>query len=220
MLLPGAGFDVVPTDCLAAHLARRLPGARSLVLAIAGLDRPSRGTARTMLEHAASAGRRGGAPAIRTFDLGFGPVTGISVPWGDTFTAPRSTGIPEVTTYLVAGPAFRALVRAGPWVAPLLASGRVRDLLALAMAGGEEGPSQEKRAARRSVVLGEATDANGHRVAALQRHPDGYTLTALAAVELAGRALGGEARPGWQTPATAFGPDLVLALPGVTREDL
>src|SRR5580765_143373 len=24
-LLPGAGFDVVPTDCLAAHVARRLP---------------------------------------------------------------------------------------------------------------------------------------------------------------------------------------------------
>src|SRR5512138_497116 len=47
MLLPGAGFDVVPTDCLAAHLVRRLPGARSIVLAIAALQRMSRGTART-----------------------------------------------------------------------------------------------------------------------------------------------------------------------------
>ncbi len=27
MLLPGVGFDVVPSDCLAAHLKRRLPGA-------------------------------------------------------------------------------------------------------------------------------------------------------------------------------------------------
>src|SRR5687768_8923152 len=27
MLLPGAGFDVVPSDCLAAHLKRRLPSA-------------------------------------------------------------------------------------------------------------------------------------------------------------------------------------------------
>src|SRR5512133_703226 len=60
MLLPGAGFDVVPTDCLAAHLVRRLPGAASLDLVLAGLDRPSRGTARTMLEHAGSA--RGAAP--------------------------------------------------------------------------------------------------------------------------------------------------------------
>jgi short subunit dehydrogenase-like uncharacterized protein len=39
MLLPGAGFDVVPSDCLAAHLAGRLPGARRLTLAIRAPDR-------------------------------------------------------------------------------------------------------------------------------------------------------------------------------------
>lgn len=32
MVLPGVGFDVVPTDCLAAHLADRLPGGRRLAL--------------------------------------------------------------------------------------------------------------------------------------------------------------------------------------------
>src|SRR6185295_7223829 len=32
MLLPGVGFDVVPSDCLAAHLARRLPTATRLAL--------------------------------------------------------------------------------------------------------------------------------------------------------------------------------------------
>ena len=60
----------------------------------------------------------------------------------------------------------------------------------------------------------------GARAAALQRHPEPYGLTADAAVEIAARALGGEAPPGWQTPASAYGPDLVLALPGVSREDL
>ena len=33
MLLPGVGFDLVPTDCLAAHLQRRLPTATHLMLA-------------------------------------------------------------------------------------------------------------------------------------------------------------------------------------------
>ena len=222
MLLPGAGFDVVPTDCLAAHLVRRLPGARTLTLALAGLDRVSYGTARTMLEHAGSAGRAAaaGAPATRTFDLGFGPVTAVAVPWADRFTAPRSTGIPEVQTYLVSNVAFRVLVRITPHLAPLLRSRRLREILASFMAEGEAGPSPERRAARRSVVLGEATDAAGRKVVARQRHPDPYTLTALAAVEIAERALRGEAPPGWQTPATAYGPDLVLALPGVEREDL
>lgn len=220
MLLPGAGFDVVPTDCLAAHLARRLPGARSLVLAIAGFDRFSRGTARTLLAHAgAAAALRGDAPRRRTFDLGTGRVTGVAVPWPDTFTAPRSTGVADVTVYLVPGLPMRALLAAAPLAAPLLASRTVREAAAAVMTRGERGPGPEERAGR-SAVYGEALDASGRQVAAIQRQPGGYALTALAAVEIVERVLRGEAKPGWQTPATAYGPDLVLAVPGVTREDL
>jgi short subunit dehydrogenase-like uncharacterized protein len=219
MLLPGAGFDVVPSDCLAAHLVRRLPGARSLVLAIAGFDRPSRGTARTMLAHAGSAAAfRTAAPARRTFDLGAGPVTGVAVPWADTFTAPRSTGVTDVTVYLVANLATRALLAAAPVAAPLLGSRAVREALAAVMTRGERGPGPDAHG--QSTIYGEALDASGRRVAAIQRHPGGYALTALVAVEIAERVLRGEAKPGWQTPATAYGPDLVLAVPGVTREDL
>ncbi len=221
MLLPGAGFDVVPSDCLAAHLVRRLPGTRSLVLAIAGLDRQSRGTARTMLAHAGSARgyRPGAAPAKRTFDLGAGRVTGVAVPWADTFTAPRSTGVADVTVYLVANVAFRALLAAAPVVSPLLGSRTIREAVATVMTRGERGPSGDDAEAR-SAVYGEALDASGRRVASIVRGPGGYALTALAAVEIAERVLRGEVKPGWQTPSTAYGPDLVLALPGVTREDL
>ena len=209
MLLPGAGFDVVPSDCLAAHLVRRLPGATSLDLVIAGMDRISRGTARTMLEHAGSA--RGAAAETRAFDLGFGPVTAVRVPWPDVFTAQRSTGIPLVRTWLVADGPTRAVLRLVPLLAPLLGSPRVR--------AARRGVGRRPRG-RRSVVLGEAVDPSGRRAVAIQRHPDTYGLTALAAVELAMRALRGDAPPGWQTPAMAYGPDVVLALPGVSREDL
>ena len=220
MLLPGAGFDVVPSDCLAAHLVRRLPGARALVIAIAGLDRPSRGTVRTALEHAGAAARfRSAAPAKRTFDLGAGRVTGVAVPWADTFTAPRSTGVSDVTVYLCASLATRALLAAAPALAPVLASRTVREALAALITRGERGPGPEERGGR-TAILGEALDAAGKRVVSIQRHPDGYALTAFAAVEIAERVLRDEARPGWQTPSTAYGPDLVLALPGVTREDL
>ena len=42
MLLPGVGFDVVPSDCLAAHLKRRLPDATDLKIYIGGLSSVSR----------------------------------------------------------------------------------------------------------------------------------------------------------------------------------
>jgi short subunit dehydrogenase-like uncharacterized protein len=222
MLLPGVGFDVVPTDCLAAHLVRRLPGARSIVLAIAGFDRMSRGTARTMLAHAAAGAsyRPATAPLTRRFDFGAGALVGLAFPWGDTFTAPRSTGVADVTVYLAMPLASRAVLRAIPFAAPLLRSGTVREALAAVLTGGERGPTPEARAAHRTTIYGEAVDAAGKKVAAIQRQAQAYALTALAAVEIAERVLRGELRPGWQTPSTAYGPDLVLALPGTTREDL
>lgn len=49
-LLPGVGMDVVPSDCLAARLAERLPDATHLELALHSTGGPSRGTARTQVE--------------------------------------------------------------------------------------------------------------------------------------------------------------------------
>jgi short subunit dehydrogenase-like uncharacterized protein len=46
MLLPGVGFDVAPSDCLAAHLKRRLPDANDLRLYLRPRNM-SRGTAKT-----------------------------------------------------------------------------------------------------------------------------------------------------------------------------
>ena len=162
---------------------------------------------------------RRGPVETRTFDSGFGPVTAVRVEWADVFTAPRSTGVEAVSTFLVAGVAARAFLRLVPLLAPALGSAAVRNALASALARGDAGPPEGVRAARRSVVFGEATDATGRRVAAIQRHPDPYGLSADAAVEIAARALQGEAPPGWQTPATAYGPDLVLSLPGASRQD-
>jgi short subunit dehydrogenase-like uncharacterized protein len=63
MLLPGVGFDVVPSDCLAAHLKKRLPTATHLTLGIQALGKRSRGTSTTMIEGIGRGGmvRRDGA---------------------------------------------------------------------------------------------------------------------------------------------------------------
>src|SRR6185503_19712881 len=79
MLLPGVGFDVVPSDCLAAHLARRLPTAVHLALGFRALGGTSRGTLSTMVENLGAPGavRRDGRivpvpPAWRTRKIDFG----------------------------------------------------------------------------------------------------------------------------------------------------
>ena len=56
--------------------------------------------------------------------------------------------------------------------------------------------------------------AKGRVAVARMRTPNGYELTRLTAVDLAARALAGDVRPGYQTPARAYGADYVLGFPG------
>jgi short subunit dehydrogenase-like uncharacterized protein len=143
----------------------------------------------------------------------------LSIPWGDLATAPRTTGVQDVAVYVPA-PRGVGAMKLLPLLAPLVRLPFLRDLGARLLTGGEAGPTPEERARGRTVMYGEALDATGRKVAARQKLPEPYVLTALAAVEIAERALRGDVKPGWQTPGSAYGPDLVTALPGCTREDL
>ena len=114
MLMPGAGFDVVPSDCLAAHLKARLPSATELTLAFKAIGKPSRGTATTMIENLHKGGfvRRDGVitkvPSAwkkMNIDYGEGPELSMTIPWGDVSTAFYSTGIPNIEVYM-ATPAY------------------------------------------------------------------------------------------------------------------
>ena len=55
MLMPGCGFEVVASDCLASHVSNRLTGASHLAIGISGLVTATRGSLRTMAEHAGMA---------------------------------------------------------------------------------------------------------------------------------------------------------------------
>ncbi len=228
MLLPSVGFDVVPSDCLAAHLKRRLPTATRLTLAFQAVGGSSRGTMISTVDAADRPGmvRRDGAltpvPAAwktRLVDFGQGPVACTTLPWGDLATAYRSTGIPNIETYMALSAAQRWVMKSTRYTGWLLGSGPGKAALMWLARGLPAGPSDDARAAGYSLLWGEATDEAGRRAAARMRTPHSYTLTAVAAVAIAARALGGDAPAGYQTPATAYGADFALTLAGVTRTD-
>lgn len=230
MLLPGVGFDVVPSDCLAAHLKRRLPTATRLALAFEGLGGGvSRGTATTAVENLGSGGavRRNGrivpVPAAwmtREVDFGSGPKTVTTIPWGDVSTAYHSTGIPDVEVYTRIPRPMRRMMRASRYLGWLLGSGPVQGVLKRAVDRRPAGPDEESRRRGESRLWGEVEDDRGGRAVSRLRTPEGYTLTALTAVAAARRVLAGDVEPGFRTPSLAWGPDFVLEIPGVTRADL
>ena len=230
MLLPGVGFDVVPSDCLAAQLARRLPNADRLALAFRALGGASRGTLTTMIENLGSPGaiRREGRivpvpPAWRTRRIDFGDGRlrdATTIPWGDVSTAFHSTGIPNIEVYASMRPAVRRAAIASRWVGPVLRSGLVRRILIARVRGGRPGPSEAERERGTSLLWGEVVASNGDRAEARLRGASGYVMTAQTAVHLAAKALAGQARAGFQTPSRGYGADVILEIPGVTRSDV
>jgi short subunit dehydrogenase-like uncharacterized protein len=228
-LLPGVGFDVVPSDCLAAHLKRRLPTATHLTLAFRTSGAMSQGTALTVLEGLADGGliRKDGvlvkvpiASATRRVDFGNGPELTMRIPWGDVVTAFHSTGIGNIAVFMrtTRGGVFGAnLARGLTW---LLRTRFVQDRLRRRVLAGPRGPSAEKRATGVSVLWGEVVDDRGGRAASRLHGPESYAWTVTCALAVVERVLAGTVEPGFRTPALAFGADFVLGLPRVKRIDV
>ncbi|WP_019854969.1 saccharopine dehydrogenase family protein [Actinopolyspora mortivallis] len=223
-LLPGAGFDVVPTDCLAAMVAARLPEATDLDLAFLPVGGVSPGTLKSVLEGVALGGRARVDGTLREVPVGWrrrsvdfptGTRTVSALPWGDVATAYRTTGVGTITTFAH----LPGLNRLKPALAEKL--GRVLAVPPVRRAGETavdllaRGPGRERRANSRVEVYAEAGDAEGNTVRAALVGPDTYDLTAEAVLRIVTDLSRGVLPTGTRTPATAFGPDLVRELPGV-----
>lgn len=228
MVMPGVGFDVVPSDCLAAHMKARMPDAVELTLAISGLGQMSRGTAKTGVESVGKGTRvrRDGqivtlkAPPRSEFDFGQGPKTSIAIGWGDVSTAYHSTGIPHITVFFEASPQLEEMADLGALKRWIASRGFMQRKLKAQIDQQPEGPSDAERRAGYSILLGEAVNEAGDRVVSLLKTPEGYTLTAMTSLEIMRRVLAGDAQPGFQTPSLAFGPDFITEFDGCIRQDL
>jgi len=229
MLLPGSGFDVVPTDCLALRLKERLPSATRLSLAWksegpAGLPPGSQRTAIELIRYGVRVRRDGRlkrpaqATKTRWVDFGQGPIQVTLFPWGDVFTAYYSTGIPNIEDYTFVSERMRKRMSALAYLRPLLKLAVVRNFL---KRGVRPGPSVEKRARTITHVWGEVEDDQGRRAVSRLHGPEaGVVWTARAALAAVRKVLSGDAPAGFQTPAKAYGADFVMECDGVTREDL
>lgn len=223
VLLPGAGFDVVPTDCVAAMLAAALPGATHLDLAFVVGGGASAGTAKTTVEQASRGGRIRVDGEFRSVRIGHrtrvaefrsGPRTVGSIPWGDVSTAYRSTGIPNITTFTTV-PGLTGQLQA--IFAPILATPLVQQFGKSLVERFVGGPDEAKRRDTTCDVFGEAWNADA-RVSVALTGPNAYGLTADAVIRAVEKIK--DVAPGTHTPSSAFGADFVRELDGVVVGDL
>lgn len=104
VICPGVGFDVIPTDCVAATLKAAMPDATHLSLGFDSRSGPSAGTAKTSIEGLAQGGkaRENGrivdvplAHRVRRIDFGGGEKNAMTIPGA---TCPRRSTPPASRT--------------------------------------------------------------------------------------------------------------------------
>jgi len=222
-LLPGCGFDVVPSDCLAAMLKDEMPNATHLSLAFKGVGSFSRGTALTMLENINKGGtiRENGllksVPAAyktREVFLKGKKRLAVSIPWGDVSTAYHSTGIPNIIVYMATNPSMlrgMKFTRYGGW---LLSLPFIQSMLEKKVRTSVKGPDTQMRKTEKSFLWGEVRNNQGDRKELSLETPEGYQLTALTSVWIIQALLEGEIKSGFLTPSKAFGKDMILQIEG------
>lgn len=224
MLLPGTGFDVVPSDCLAVKLKKLMPDAINLNIAFATIGGGvSHGTALTV------AGRLGEYALKREngklkpvlmgkhsmwVDFGIMKKFVMSISWGDVSTAHFSTGIENIETFMAVKPKVYNLLKFQIAVNWLLRTKVVKNILRKNIDKNISGPNEESRKKGFSLFWAETQNNEGKTHTLKLKTLEGYTLTAKASVLIAKKITDNSFKPGYQTPASTYGENLIFEIEG------
>ncbi|WP_420580481.1 saccharopine dehydrogenase family protein [Reichenbachiella sp.] len=229
LIMPGVGFDVVPSDCLASYLKSKLPDATHLELAFMSESSTSRGTALTMTQGIGKGGaiRKEGkivpvphAYTSRNLNLDGKEKSFVSIPWGDVSTAFRSTKIPNIVVYTAMHPGQikkMKFVQKWRWFFKL---GFVQSFLQNKIKKSVTGPSEQMREESHCYLWGEVKNAAGETRSAKLTTPEGYKLTAITSLLIVEKLSEQMSEIGFQTPSMAFGADLIMEVENAKREDI
>lgn len=224
VLCPGVGFDIVPTDMLAANLAARLPGATHLEIAFDFGSLPSQGTAKTAVRAIPAGGMIRENAVLKPVPLGYrirrvpfpkGQQSAVSFPWGDVFTAYHSTGVANTIVYFAMPGVLCRMQKLTQPIKGLLGTGPMqRFLLWLVGVALPEGPSDQTRATAGTQFWARVTDAKGMEITGTLAAPSVYAMTAECAVASAEQLDAGVQSPGYLTASQLLGLDFVRGRTG------
>lgn len=219
VVLPGVGFDVIPTDTLAKRLSGLMPDATELELGFQSVGgKLSHGTMLSTLESLKDNGkiRLNGeivdSPVgyfTKEFDRQGFNFTGITIPWGDVSTAFHSTGIPNIKVYMGIPSSTKIFSRIAGDVTRIAGIDMINRGLKMLVNKTVTGPGQSQRNSTKVYVWGAVRNNSGSEIMEAYQVMEGYNLTAKGAVESVKRVNSGEVKPGFKTPSLAFGADFL-----------
>lgn len=217
MLMPGAGFGVVPTDIVANLAKEKLPDATHLKIAYVTEGGVSRGTLQTVLKNTNEEGviiknglKQKAMPAFTTFSFAAEGKNNAVVynPWrADLFTAQVSTGIKTIETFS-AFPSFIVKMMQGRML-------WLRDFILKRLIGFlPEGPSAKQLKKGKTICFAEVKNENGDKATVTLIGPEAYMFSVLTLIEISKRIAKGDFKTGFQTP-NIYGYELISSFDNI-----
>ncbi|MET7442262.1 hypothetical protein [Streptomyces sp. NPDC005568] len=165
--------------------------------------------------------RQWAAATTKKVDFGDGPTTVATNPWrADLLTAAHSTGISTIDTYTALPALVRVLMSVAARTPGVFTSAPWRAVTSALVRRLPSGPSETDLAKGSSQVWAQVTAPDGRQATAVLHGPEAYEFTARTAIAVLQQVLDSRCTPGFRTPASEYGPDLVLSIPGVSRHDI
>lgn len=223
VLMPGVGFDVVATDCLAAKLATQVKEPLTLEMAFCGEGGASPGTAKTFVEMLPEGGFIRQDHHITRVPSGYKrkaicfsdrSAWCMSIPWGDISTAYSTTGIPNIVVYTAVPRVAALLSRLMSPLMVLMKPAFIQQKLKRLIEKNVQGPDEATRQGGCMRLWGRVENAKGEHAEQWLDLADGYQFTILASLAVMEALSKTPLAPGYQTPAGAFGADFIESIPG------
>jgi short subunit dehydrogenase-like uncharacterized protein len=218
VIIPGVGFDVVPTDCLSVLLHRKLPDATHLEIAIDAPGPVSPGTVKTMVEnlpHGTKERRHGEivnlphAASYKRIAFKNHSRWAVSIPWGDIASAYRSTGIANIKVYFgVPRKMILGMIALRP-LFPILSLTVIQRALVRYIEKNIPGGTSEQMKKNNISIWGIVKNSSKQSEELTWELRDPYLFTVESALRAVEKVRAGAIRPGCWTPGLAFGPEFL-----------
>lgn len=225
-IISGVGFDVVPTDCMAKYVSDKISNPTELEIGIVGIGNASRGTLKTMVEYLPEGTmiRRNGELIKNTKIKGSRTIqfldkerTLIPISWGDLSTGYRTTGIPNITTYMPYSKAIASIIKNNRAKDSTKTKSSLNGVIDW-IEKNVYGPDKEERLKGRSYIWAQAMNDKGEKKEAWLETMEGYRFTSISGIKAVEKIFELEPK-GALTPALAFGKDFILEFPETKRYD-
>lgn len=224
LIMPGVGFNIVATECVAAHTVKKLPECDSLDIVMATRAKPSKGTFKQMIALLPRGGFEIKDNTLEPSEIKKTDIevkypdkkrTSFLIPIGELIACHKSMKIANIRTHYALSATWAAMADTMIDIITKFSSKSYGKKVLSSFADSyAKGPSEESMLEDKSYVYARASTELGLYAETMIKTPEPYYFTVQIAIIAIQKVLDGD-YAGALTPVEAFGSSFVFEVEGV-----